>query len=377
MPNPAVEIKDGAAAYVTAVGGVNVTPGATVIIRLISQTDVDSWNCTCITTDDSSNADTVTAALTIDATAKTATFTAPVPGKTYRFRSRVNGGIDRNGVAQSSYSTTFVICTLLNGRRMTASDETTETDSTFGWSKWMNDVKRSIPSGIPSGTWASFGAGSPGGSDNQVQYKSGSSFAGETGLTRAADGVIEMNRGLKVIGTAVATLANAALVVGTGATGFHLVRPVMLAPIMGGTAVFTGVDIVADGLADHKPSSSVRNLTTTNDTVTNVFAWRPIDEAITSVFVEANAVASGGAGAGAYARAVSIKMDGGVGTCSALENTRNQEFTHSGVGFTGLAVGSGIWIGVSGATGFVNVKGTATGSIKWGATVTLQSTSWA
>jgi len=622
-PSPICEVKNGSDAYVTAAGGVDITPNATVIIRLASQADVDSWHISCATTDDTSDAATVSGALTIDSTNKTATFTAPAAGKAYRFRSRVNGGIDRNGVAQTSYETTFCVYTRINGRRVAAADETTETDTTFGWVKWTNDTIRSLPSGVASGTWASFGGGGGGGADghaqffaanNHVLFYQGGSAVGATGLNHVpTTGVLEVKRGVLVQGTAVATLANAFLVAGTGASGFRLVAPIaqgltvsggatagslnlishlsvgsapaatgemrlslnnlishkspsgadqntiwinelgdvslgretnagaaymqsaannfLRAPItrirnptnidlarfdierteihrrlhiytgmsvsgaatgvsvalsdflqlgtsivanagkvrlsggthdivairdnsdaadrvalstwhlgsnqhevvlgagqvavtpfdsvalwvkdtgriravvdgaeawrtasgifqtggstrlnaqggavLAGTAVFTGLDMVADGLTNHKPVSVVRQMSTTNATVTPIFAFKPTDEAITSVFVEINAVASGGAGAGAYARAVAIKMDGGVGTCSSLEETRNQEFTHSGVGFTGIAVGSGIWIGVSGATGFVNVKGTPTGQIRWGATITLQSTSWA
>ena len=80
-PSPSCEIKNGAAAYVTAVGGVDITPSSTIIVRLTSQTDVDAWLIEVATTDDSSVASTATAALTIDAIAKTATFTAPAAGK--------------------------------------------------------------------------------------------------------------------------------------------------------------------------------------------------------------------------------------------------------------------------------------------------------
>lgn len=413
MPSPLVEIKDGSAAYVTAVGGVNITPSNTIVIRLASQTDVDSWLITCITTDGVDAAGTVTASLTIDSAAKTATFTAPAAGKVYRFQSKVNGGIDRNGVAQSSYSTTFCLYTVKNGRRKVAADESTEGDSTSGWVTALNALVDALPSGVaqPSGLAGGGGGnlGIFGQNFNFLTYQGGSAV-GATGLDYVPTlGTINANRGINVTGTGVATLANsmlnagtaatgfrmvapfmqglmatgvatlasAMLSAGTAATGFQLVSPVMVNPIMGGTAVFTGLDMVADGLVDHKPVSVIRRLQTTDATVTPVFSFLPKDEAITQVFVEVNAVASGGAGAGSYVRAAAIKMDGGVGTCSATEVTRSQEFTHSGVGFTGVAVGSGIIIGVSGATGFVNVKGGATGSFKWGATVTYQTTSWA
>lgn len=370
-PNPSCEIKDGAAAYVTAVGGVNVTPTNTIIIRLASQVGVDSWQITCATTDETSDATAVTAALTIDPLTKTATFTAPAAGKAYRFRSVVNNGIDANGVVQTSYSTTFCVYTAVSGRRVLAADETTEGSTDFGWIVYHNDMIRNFGSGGGGGGSAGFF----GANFHFLTYQNGSGV-GATGLNHVpTTGVVQVNRGLVVQGTAVATLANAMLINGTAATGFQMVRPVLHGPIFGGTTVFTGTDIVADGLADHKPFSVVRTTTTTDSTPVTVFAFKPRDEALTSVFVEANAVASGGAAGGAYARATAIKMDGGVGTCSDVELTRNQEFTNAG--FTGLSIGTGIWIGVSGATGFVNVKGTPTGRIKFGVTVTLAETSWA
>lgn len=370
-PSPLCEIKDGSAAYVTAVGGVNITPTNTVIIRLASTVDVDAWLIDCLTTDDLSDKDAVTAALVIDSTLRTATFTAPAAGRTYRFRSRVNSGLDRNGVAKPTYSTTFCLYTVKNGRRKWAADETTEGNATFGYITQFNALIDSVPSG-------GNGATVPAGVNYQHQYFDGGTFAGATGMNYVPTaGTVEFNRGLRVIGTAVATLANAMLVSGTGATGFHLVQPVLLGPIIGGTAVFTGTDMVTNGLADHKPVSVVRNLTTTNATIVPVYAWQLIDEAVTSVVAEVNAVPSGGAAGGSYVRRVMIRMDGGVATAGTHESSWDSEHTASGVGFTGISQGSGIWIGVSGATGFVNVRGTPTGSIKWGVTITHQSTSWA
>lgn len=369
-PSPSVEVKNGAAAYVTAVGGVDITPTNTIVIRLASTADVDAWLIDCLTTDDLSDKDTVTASLVIDTTLRTATFTAPAAGRTYRFRSRVNSGLDRNGVAQPTYTTTFCLYTVKNGRRKWAVDETTEGNATFGYITQFNALIDSVASGS--------GNAVPAGVNYQAQYYDGGAFAGATGMNYVPTaGVAEFNRGLRVIGTAVATLANAMLVAGTGATGFNLVQPVMLAPIIGGTAVFTGTDMAVYGLSDHRPVSAVRNLTTTNATITPVYAFKPIDEAVTNVVVEANAVPSGGAAGGSYVRRVMIRMDGGVGTCGTHESSWDSEHTASGVGFTGISQGSGIWIGVSGATGFVNVRGTATGSIKWGVTITHQSTSWA
>ena len=380
-PSPTCEVKNGAAAYVSAVGGVDVTPAETIIIRLSSIVDVDTWSIVCATTDDESDKDTVTASLVIDADLKTATFTAPAAGKAYRFRSKVNGGIDRNGVAQTSYSTTFCIYTLLNGRRVSAADETTETDVTFGWTKWHNHIIRSLPVGSGGASWSSGGGGGGGAfavTPQFLYYGAGGSFLGATGLEYVpTTGAASLNRGLLVKGTGVATLGNAALVAGTAATGFNMVAPVLDSPILGGTATFTGIDMKAMGLADHQPVSAVRRLLTTDATIVPVFAWKVVDEAVTNVVVEANAVPSGGAAGGSYVRRVMMRSDGGVATMGTVEASWDSEHTASGIGFTGISIGSGIYIGCSGATGFVNVRGTPTGQIKWGVTISLQHTSWA
>lgn len=405
-PSPQCEIKIGAAAYVTAVGGVDSTLGATVIIRLADQAGVDSWQIECVTTDETSDADTINASLTIDADAKTATFTAPSSlGTALRFRSRVNGGFDRNGIARPHYSTTFCIYTLTSaGRRVIAADETTEGDSEFGWIKWVNSVNRSTPSGVSAGAF---------GANYQFQYYSNGTFAGATGLdysptTQTANirfgfmsGTVAMIqqatisnlrsgsgllRNVDFIGQATLTSAlirGATMMAGmigsgaTAATGMHLVRPIMAGPVMGGTAVFTGTDLVANGMGDHTPFSVIRGATTSDATITTLFTWAIPDESISNVVAEMNAVPSGGAAGGSYGRSIMIRADGGIATCGSLESTWNREHTASGVGFTGIAVGSGVVIGVSGLSGFVNVKGTATGRIKWGGTITVTTTTWA
>lgn len=525
MPNPSplCEIRDGAGAYQASAGGVNVTPGNTITIRLSSQADVDSWLIECATTDETSVASTVTAALSIDSTNKTATFTAPAPGKAYRFRSRVNQGIDRNGIARPTYETTFTVYTVFNGRRVMASDETIEGSTTFGWITWHNDLIRSAPSGVASGTWGSGGAGvtgpqgptgaqgatgpagAPGGgggggitlfgANNHFLSYQGGSAVGASGMNHVpTTGTVEINRGLNVLGTAIATLANAMLVSGTGATGFRMVAPFMLGAVVSGVATLgsamigggtaaTGLNLVhpvmrgaqitgvasmttarvgesvsigaapattgalrladgdsikvnhggdveilnyasgdltlgstaaANGLtkiqaasagsiqiwvgsnpqleidtgsmdvltsdiestADtyHRPWSRVRSHLSTNANATGMYYWAIKDEAVTSVFAEVNAVASGGVAGGSYARRRRIWANGGVATAGAIEETWNDEVTNAG--FTGISVGSGIIIGHSGMTGFINVKGTPTGQIRFGATITHTETIW-
>jgi len=153
MPSPTCEVKDGAGAYASTTNGVDVTPANTITIKLSSSAGVSSWSISCITTDEDSVAATVTSSLTIDTAAKTATFTAPVAGRAYRFQSRVNGGIDVNGVSQSSYTTTFCVYTLTAAsKRVGAADETYEGDSTFGWASRVNDLVREMSFSTYDGT---------------------------------------------------------------------------------------------------------------------------------------------------------------------------------------------------------------------------------
>lgn len=152
MPNPACEVKNGGAAYVGTSGGVNITPAATIIIRLID-TSADSWSIECVYTDETSVAATVTSSLVIDTALRTATFTAPSAGKAYIFRSKVNNGVGADGKIKSSYTTTFGVYTLTaGGDRVVAVNETTE-GGAFGWITSINDLIRN-PSGggsVPTG----------------------------------------------------------------------------------------------------------------------------------------------------------------------------------------------------------------------------------
>lgn len=366
MPaSPTCEVKVGAAAYVATTNGVDMTVAATIIIRLASTVDVTSWSITCVTTDDTSDAATVTAALTIDSAAKTATFTAPAAGKAYRFQSRVNGGVDVNGTAKPSFTTTFCLYTLTaGGRRVIAADETTEGDSTFGWIKWLNDLIRNPPTAA---------ATPPGGASGQVQYHDGASFAGASGMRYTPSTFSVTVASMLAMQ---ATLASAMLVAGTGATGFNMVAPMLLSPVLAGTTVYTGTDIVGHGLADHRPHTALRKTTLTGTAVTNVYAWNVLDEAVSSVVVEINAVPSGGGAGGSYVRRAQIRADGAVATVGTggVESSWDAEHT-LGV-FTGLSQGSGISIGVSGMTGFINIKSPVQ-QLKVGMTITRQETSWA
>lgn len=168
MASALCEVKDGAAAYVATANGVDVTVGNTIVVRLASQAGVDSWSIACITVDDTSSAAAVNAGMVIDSVAKTATFAAPAAtGKAWRFLSTVvSGGVKTTAI--------FVIYTRVNGNRVHALDETTESNATAGWGA---DINALIRTG---------GGGAPGGNAGEVQVKSGTSFAGATNVTAGA-----------------------------------------------------------------------------------------------------------------------------------------------------------------------------------------------
>jgi hypothetical protein len=368
-PSPACEVKDGSGAYASAAEGVDVTPGNTITIRLSSQADVESWQLSCITTDDTSDKDTVTAALSIDSLTLTATFTAPAAGKAYRFRSQVNQGRSRDNTVQSTYATTFCIYTLVNGRRCAAVDETTEGDAEFGWVKWYNDILRSLPAGVGT-TWSGGGGGggAPGGVTGAVQINGGSgTFAQASGSTwNTGGGFLSL------------------------ASGTRLQQPYLDSPVLGGTAVFTGTDLVQNGLAQHKIVSAVRSFTHQNNAIVgagNGYTLVLPNKSINNIVVEANGVPSGmGIGApavrfhagGVYTRRRAVIVDAsGQATSTAMEYTYANEFTASGFNFTGYSVGSGLAIVHTGSSFSLALANNPTGCVQWGFTVTVQSTALA
>lgn len=148
-PSPTCYVKDGAGANQTT-PPFDVTAGNVVTIGLVSTAGVSAWSLTLYGQDESVTPPTVT----IDANTKTATFTAPALPWTLIYKSTVNGGVDANGVTQSTYSTTVGIhCKTAGGKRLLASNETTEASSTTGWLAKVNDPIRNPPAGsTPTGT---------------------------------------------------------------------------------------------------------------------------------------------------------------------------------------------------------------------------------
>ncbi len=139
--------------------GVNVTAGATVTIALADLGGAGPWGISCVGTDEGQVAATITASLSINQSAKTATFTAPTVPCTLRFLSTVQGGNNpATGQPDASLSTTFGVFVLLaNGRRLVATNQTYESNASFGWVKDLNDAIRGAQSGVAGYNIATYG----------------------------------------------------------------------------------------------------------------------------------------------------------------------------------------------------------------------------
>ena len=139
--------------------GVDVSASSTVTIQLKDTAGVKQWNIDCISTDEQNTSADINSGLVVDFSAKTATFTAPSTlGSAFIFQSKVNNGVDNNGVQQSSYTATFKICILTSGsQRVMAFNETMENDSEFGWTELINNAIRNSGSiGFTAGAGLSF-----------------------------------------------------------------------------------------------------------------------------------------------------------------------------------------------------------------------------
>lgn len=160
----------------TTENGVDVTASTLVTIQLADTAGVSQWNISCISTDDFNLAATINTGLSIDLVTKTATFTAPatpIDGSALIFQSKVNNGIDPNGVRQSSYVTTFKIAVLTStGLRIFAFDEAIENNATFGWIPTLNYMIRNYGTG--TGLLAGAGLFVGGGAYNVGQNADGS-----------------------------------------------------------------------------------------------------------------------------------------------------------------------------------------------------------
>jgi hypothetical protein len=155
MASPLCTVQDGAGAAQGTTNGVNVTPGNTITIALVSAAGVNTWSISCVYTDDLSTAVTVTSSLVINNTLKTATFTAPVAGRAYIFQSQINAGLNpATNAADPTATTTFGVYTLISSKRVIATNETTEGSSTFGWISALNTFIRNPTTAVDATTSA-------------------------------------------------------------------------------------------------------------------------------------------------------------------------------------------------------------------------------
>lgn len=128
----------------TASGAVDVAASTTVTIALADTAGVTQWNLTCLTTDGLNTAVAINSALSINLVNKTATFNVPATlGSAFIFQSKVNDGLDINGVLNAAYTTTFKINVLTSsGLPVTAFDEKMEQHISFGWMEILNNMIR-------------------------------------------------------------------------------------------------------------------------------------------------------------------------------------------------------------------------------------------
>lgn len=414
MPSPICEAKDGGGAFTATTNGKDVTPTNTVTIRLASTAGVSTWTITCFATDESSDAAAVTASLVVDAIAKTATFTAPSAGKAYLFRSTVNNGIDANGVAQASYSTTFGVYTLTGGRRVHAVDETFESHSTFGWVGDMNSVIRNPTATTwPTGTgFFTLTAGAPDSSAATnltyvgsrlrsavpIEFSNGANIgvmqwtpttsrtltlpdATTTLVGRSTtDTLTNKTLNSAVLATPqihdasethqyvfvvneLSADRNVTLPLLTGDDTFvfeahtqTLTNKTLTSPTLGGTVTFSATSMQATGNSRAQAFSDIASVQTTDATVTSLFTWTIRDEACTKVVAEVCGDRSTGAETAAYVRQARIKRDGGTVTVGTVDTPFTSEETST-------------WdctIDNSTSTGRIRVTGVAAVTIDWG-----------
>lgn len=128
-------------------------------------------------------------------------------------------------------------------------------------------------------------------------------------------------------------------------------------PTLSGTAIVSASSVQATGNARGKLYSDIASVQTTNATETTAFSWSIVDEAVTTVTVEASAIRSDGSVTASYVRRVRIKRDGGT----VSVGTVGEVFTDEEAGFATCNV----TVDASGSTGRVRVTGVAATTIDW------------
>jgi hypothetical protein len=178
---------------------------------------------------------------------------------------------------------------------------------------------------------------------------------GGTGLTSLGSGVATF------LGTpSSANLASAVTgETGSGALVFGT-SPTIDSPTISGTPVFSATDIQATGNARGKLYSNISSVQTTDGTVTSLYTWTILDEAVTLATAEICADKSDGSETAAYIRRIKFKRDGGTVTAGTVETTFTDESDAS----------YDATIDNSTSTGRVRVTGKAATTLDWAGVTT-------
>lgn len=140
--SPLVLVQDGAGLWVATTNGVDVTPGNTISIKLVDTSDAVDWYLQILGTDELITYPALVGVNPLDnkvtTTTTVVTFTMPAGfGHALRFQSQVTG-------TGGPLTTTFGIYALTaHGRRVGASTEEREGNSTYGWITITNPILRS------------------------------------------------------------------------------------------------------------------------------------------------------------------------------------------------------------------------------------------
>ena len=136
-PSPICTVQDGGGGAAVPTNGATVGAGDTITVALQSTAGVSSWSLTLVGQDDSVTPPVVT----VNNTTKTATFTAPSQPCALIYKSTVNNGVDQNGQAQATYSTTFgVYVATAASARLFAANERAEGNASYGWITKLNAI---------------------------------------------------------------------------------------------------------------------------------------------------------------------------------------------------------------------------------------------
>lgn len=142
--------------------------------------------------------------------------------------------------------------------------------------------------------------------------------------------------------------------------------PTISAPTISGTPTFSGTASQATGDARCKVYTAVASNTTSNATPLDLFTWTILDECVTVVTAEINAIKTDGSVTATYVRRVRIKRDGGtvtVGTPKDVETDEEAGFATCDATITNTT-----------STGRISVTGIAATDIQWSVVVTRVET---